>query len=131
MSPSLRSPRYNIMIESGTLAAGDVAFYNLADIPQCAREIPYNSIVFRNFSSNRYKVEYGDTVVYIGGYEVFTDNEAYGLRSVKITNTSLTTQDDDITVIISREITAAAAVVASITGDNLYAVANGDAHNDS
>lgn len=131
MSPSLRSPRYSIYIESGTLAAGDTVFYNLADVPKCAREIPYNSIVFRNFSSNRYKVEYGDTVVFIGGYEVFADDEAFGLRTLKITNTSTALQDDDLTVILSREITAAAAVVAGFTGDNLYAVANGDAVNDS
>lgn len=129
MSPSLRSPRYNIRIVSGTLTAGETVFYNLADVPECAREIPYNSIVFRNFSSNRYRIEYGDTVVYIGGYEVFSDDEAYGLRTLKITNTSATAQDDDLTVIISREISTAAAVVAAITGDNLFSVANGDSNN--
>lgn len=131
MSPTLRSPRYNLNIEVGTLAAGAVKFFNLEDVPICCNELPYNNIVFRNFSSNRYKVEYGDTVVYIGGYEVFSDDEAFGLRSIKITNTSTSTQDDDISIIVSREITAAAAVVAAFTGDNLFAVSNGDYNNGS
>ena len=124
--PTLRSPRYNISIPSGTLAAGDVYYINLADIPECAREIPYNNVLLRNFSNQRLSVEYGDTKMVVGASEIFSDDSAYGTTSIKITNTSATAQDDEIYVVLQRTITADAAIVANVTGMNIHEIANGD-----
>lgn len=124
--PTLRSPRYNISIPSGTLQAGQVYYINLAEVPECAREIPYNNVTLRNFSNNRLKVEYGDTVMIVGSSEIFADDRAYGTNSIKITNTSNTAQDDDIYIVLERSITTDALLTAYITGGNLYETANGD-----
>lgn len=124
--PTLRSPRYNISIPSGTLAAGGVYYVNLADVPECAREIPYNNVLLRNFSNQRLKVEYGDTMMVVGASEIFADDAAYGTTSIKITNTSNEAQDDEIYLVLQRTITADAAIVASVTGMNIHEIANGD-----
>lgn len=124
--PTLRSPRYNISIPSGTLQAGQVYYINLAEVPECAREIPYNNVTLRNFSNNRLKVEYGDTVMIVGSSEIFADDRAHGTTSIKITNTSNETQDDDIYIVLERNITTDALLTAYITGGNLYETANGD-----
>lgn len=124
--PTLRSPRYNISIPSGTLAAGDVYYVNLADVPECAREIPYNNVLLRNFSNQRLKVEYGDTMMVVGASEIFADDSAYGTTSIKITNTSNEAQDDEIYLVLQRTITTDAAIVASVTGMNIHEIANGD-----
>lgn len=126
MTPTLRSPRFNISIPSGTLAAGEVYYVNLADIPQCARELPYNRVTVRNFSDNRLRVEYGDTVMIIGASEIYSDTEAYGTTSIKITNTSNTAQDDEIFVVVERTVSTEALLTSYVTGENLFKTANGD-----
>lgn len=126
MTPTLRSPRYSYLIQPGALAPGQTLFLNLADIPQCAREIPYNRVTVRNFSDQRLRVEYGDTVMIIGASEVFSDDEAYGTTSIKITNTSLVQQDDEIYIIIERGVNTNALLTAYMTGENVFKVANGD-----
>lgn len=126
MTPTLRSPRFNISIPSGTLQAGQTYFVNLADIPECARELPYNRVTLRNFSDNRLRVEYGDTVMIVGASEIFVDDEAFGTTSLKITNTSATAQDDEIFVVLERSISTNALITAYVTGENLFKTANGD-----
>lgn len=126
MTPTLRSPRFSYLIQPGALAAGQTFYLNLADIPQCAREIPYNRVTIRNFSDQRLRVEYGDTVMIIGASEVFSDDEAYGTTSIKITNTSLVQQDDEIYIVIERGVNTNALLTAYMTGENLFKVANGD-----
>lgn len=124
--PTLRSPRYSYLIQPGALGPGQSLYLNLANIPECAHEIPYNNVLVRNFSDQRLRVEYGDTVMIIGASEVFADNEAYGTTSIKITNTSLTQQDDEIYIVIQRNVSTEALLTAMMTGENLYKVANGD-----
>lgn len=126
MTPTLRSPRFNISIPSGTLQAGQTYFVNLADIPECAHELPYNNVTLRNFSDNRLKVEYGDTVMIVGASEIFADDEAFGTTSIKITNTSNEAQTDEIFVVLERSISTNALITAYITGENLFKAANGD-----
>jgi len=125
--PTLRSPRYNINIVSGTIAASGMYYRDLTKIPICAEEIPYNNIIIRNFSSQRYKIEYGDSIVIIGASEVFIDDKAYGTKDLKITNLdNVNAQDDLIYITLSRDISAEQAIVASITDENLHRVANGE-----
>ena len=124
--PTLRSPRYNIELPSGTLAAGDTYYINLADIPECAHEIPYNNVVLRNFSNQRFKIEYGDTKMYVGTSEIFADDTAYGTTSIKITNVTNETQDDILFVVLQRTISTTDAVIAGITGENFHKIANGE-----
>lgn len=126
MTPTLRSPRFNISIPSGTLQAGQTYFVNLADIPECAHELPYNNVVLRNFSDNRLRVEYGDTVMIVGASEIFADDEGFGTTSIKITNTSNQTQTDEIFVVLERSISTNALITAYMTGENLFKAANGD-----
>lgn len=126
MTPTLRSPRFSYLIQPGALAAGQTFYLNLADIPECAHEIPYNRVTIRNFSDQRLRVEYGDTVMIIGASEVFVDEEAYGTTSIKVTNTSLTQQDDEIFIVIERSISTNALISAYVTGENLFKAANGD-----
>lgn len=124
--PTLRSPRFSYLIQPGALGPGQSLFLNLADIPQCAHEIPYNTVTVRNFSDQRLRVEYGDTVMIIGASEVFSDDEAYGTTSIKITNTSLVQQDDEIYIVIERGVSTNALLTAMLTGENVFKVANGD-----
>lgn len=126
MPPTIRSPRYNIEIPSGTLVAGDTFYVNLAEIAECAHEIPYNNVVLRNFSNQRFKVEYGDTKMYVGTSEIFADDSAYGTTSIKITNVSNQTQDDIIFVVLQRTISTTDAIIAGITGKNFHEIANGE-----
>lgn len=126
MTPTLRSPRFSYLIQPGALGPGQSLFLNLADIPQCAHEIPYNTVTVRNFSDQRLRVEYGDTVMIIGASEVFSDDEAYGTTSIKITNTSLVQQDDEIYIVIERGVSTNALLTAMLTGENVFKIANGD-----
>ena len=124
--PTLRSPRYFISIPAATIAANGSYFVNLATIPECAEQIPYNNIFIRNYSSGRYRLEYGDTKAVLGQSEIYSDDTAYGTTSLKITNIDSTAQDDLIYVTLSREVTTQAAVVAYLTSQNLAKVNNGD-----
>lgn len=126
MPPTLRSPRYNIEIPSGTLNAGDTYYINFADIAECAHEIPYNNVVVRNFSNQRFKIEYGDTKMYVGTSEIFADDTAYGTTSIKVTNVSNQPQDDIIFIVLQRSISTTDAVIAGITGENFHKIANGE-----
>lgn len=125
--PTLRSQRFPLTISASALAAGATKFWNFATDDVKASEIPFNNIVIKNFSGQRLFVEYGDTQVYLAGYEIYEDDAAYGTTSLKISNVDTVSNDDMIYVIVSREVTADAAILANLTGQNLYQISNGDA----
>ena len=96
-SPTLRSTRFQRILEAGDIAAGGVWFEDFTTNPQMLRDTPFNNIIIRNFSDQRLKVTYGhDTVVIVGAKEVYMDDAAYGLTNLRIENTSNAATDDII-----------------------------------
>lgn len=126
--PTLRSRRFSQMLPAGTIAAGSAYFVDFKQNPEMLREIPFNNIIIRNFSSCRLVVRYGhDSVAVIGTNEIFSDNEAYGLTNLTIENTSLINTDDLIYFQVSRVVTGDMAMIAQATGENILKIANGEA----
>lgn len=126
-TPTLRSTRFQRILEAGDIAAGALWFEDFTTNPQMLRDIPFNNIIIRNFTTQRIKVTYGhDTVVIVGAKEVYQDDAAYGLTNLKIENTSNEATDDIIYVQVSRVVTGDMALLAMASGENVMRVANGD-----
>lgn len=126
--PTLRSRRFSKMLPAGTISAGSAYFEDFTKNPEMLREVPFNNIIIRNFSACRLVVKYGhDSVAVIGANEIFSDNEAYGLTTLSIENTSEAATDDLIYYQVSRVVTGDMAMVAMATGENLLKIANGEA----
>jgi len=123
---TLRSRRFYETLEAGELAVASSVFYNFSTDAKTADEVPFNNILIRNFSLQRIKVSYNDTIAIIGANEIYSDDSAYGLRNLTVENTSTTDANSDIIFIqISRVVTSNAAIIADVTGQNIYDVANG------
>lgn len=126
-TPTLRSTRFQRILEAGDIAAGAVWFEDFTKNPQMLRDVPFNNIIIRNFSDQRLIVRYGhDTVVIVGAKEVYQDDAAYGLTNLRIENTSNAVTDDIIYVQVSRVVTGDMALLAMASGENVMRIANGD-----
>lgn len=123
--PSIRSPRYTFTIASGAIAAGGVYQIELERDERYADNAPYNNVLIRNFSTQRLEATYGDTKQIMGGSEVMNDTSAYGTRRILIKNLSNVATDDIIFVMVSRDVSADACIIAGTTGESIYSIANG------
>lgn len=123
--PSIRSPRYTFTIASGAIAAGGVYQIELERNERYADNAPYNNVLIRNFSTQRLEVTYGDTKQIMGGSEVMNDTSAYGTRRILIKNLSAVATDDIIFVMVSRDVSSDACIIAETTGESIYSIANG------
>lgn len=123
---TLRSRRFYKEINAGDLTASSNIFYDFSTERLTADEVPFNNIMIRNFSAQRIRVTYNDTIAIIGANEVYSDDSAYGLRNLLIENTSTTDANSDLIFIqFSRVVSGDAALIADITGENMFDVANG------
>ena len=123
---TLRSPRYNFTIPAGRISAGGSYLIELEKNEKYAENAPYNDVLIRNFSGQRIKVSYGDTMQIMGASEVMHDTEAYGTRRIIIKNSDTTVGNDDIIfVMVSRNITADHCIISDKTGENIYTIASG------
>lgn len=126
-SPTLRSTRFQKLLEAGDIAAGAMWFEDFTTNPQMLREVPFNNIIIRNFSEQRLKVTYGhDTVVIVGAKEIYQDDAAYGLINLRIENTDSKPTNDIIYIQVSRVVTGDMALLSMASGENVMKIANGD-----
>ncbi len=126
-SPTLRSTRFQKILETGAIAGGAMWFDDFTTNPQMLREVPFNNIIIRNFSEQRLKVTYGhDTVVIVGAKEIYQDDAAYGLTNLKIENTEAKPTNDIIYIQVSRVVTGDMALLSMASGENVMKIANGD-----
>lgn len=126
-SPTLRSTRFQKLLEAGDIAAGAMWFEDFTTNPQMLREVPFNNIIIRNFSEQRLKVTYGhDTVVIVGAKEIYQDDAAYGLVNLRIENTDSKPTNDIIYIQVSRVVTGDMALLSMASGENVMKIANGD-----
>ena len=126
-SPTLRSTRFQKLLEAGDIAAGAMWFEDFTTNPQMLREVPFNNIIIRNFSEQRLKVTYGhDTVVIVGSKEIYQDDAAYGLVNLRIENTDSKPTNDIIYIQVSRVVTGDMALLSMASGENVMKIANGD-----
>lgn len=126
-SPTLRSTRFQKILEAGEIDAGAMWFMDFTTNPQMLREVPFNNIIIRNFSEQRLKVTYGhDTVVIVGAKEIYQDDAAYGLTNLRIENTNGKPTNDIIYIQVSRVVTGDMALLAMASGENVMKIANGD-----
>lgn len=126
-SPTLRSTRFQKLLEAGDIAAGAMWFEDFTTNPQMLREVPFNNIIIRNFSEQRLKVTYGhDTVVIVGAKEIYQDDAAYGLVNLRIENTDTKPTNDIIYIQVSRVVTGDMALLSMASGENVMKIANGD-----
>lgn len=131
---TLRSPRYNYTIPAGALLAGGMWFKDFAADNKTANEVPFNNIIVRNFSSQRLRVSYGDSVWIVGGSELLNDSTAYGLTNLKIQNLDGTAPTNDlIFIVVWRQVDASAAMLAKIIPElsgvqlaEMFSIANGN-----
>jgi hypothetical protein len=126
-SPTLRSTRFQKLLEAGDIDAGAMWFEDFTTNPQMLREVPFNNIIIRNFSEQRLKVTYGhDTVVIVGAKEIYQDDAAYGLINLRIENTDSKPTNDIIYIQVSRVVTGDMALLSMASGENVMKIANGD-----
>ena len=126
-SPTLRSTRFQKLLEAGDIDAGAMWFEDFTTNPQMLREVPFNNIIIRNFSEQRLKVTYGhDTVVIVGAKEIYQDDAAYGLVNLRIENTDTKPTNDIIYIQVSRVVTGDLALLSMASGENVMKIANGD-----
>lgn len=126
-SPTLRSTRFQKLLEAGDIPAGAMWFEDFTTNPQMLREVPFNNIIIRNFSEQRLKVTYGhDTVVIVGAKEIYQDDAAYGLVNLRIENTDTKPTNDIIYIQVSRVVTGDMALLSMASGENVMKIANGD-----
>jgi hypothetical protein len=126
-SPTLRSTRFQKLLEAGDIDAGAMWFEDFTTNPQMLREVPFNNIIIRNFSEQRLKVTYGhDTVVIVGAKEIYQDDAAYGLVNLRIENTDSKPTNDIIYIQVSRVVTGDMALLSMASGENVMKIANGD-----
>lgn len=126
-SPTLRSTRFQKLLEAGDISGGAMWFEDFTTNPQMLREVPFNNIIIRNFSEQRLKVTYGhDTVVIVGAKEIYQDDAAYGLVNLRIENTDTKPTNDIIYIQVSRVVTGDMALLAMVSGENVMKIANGD-----
>lgn len=126
-SPTLRSTRFQKLLEAGEIDAGAMWFEDFTTNPQMLREVPFNNIIIRNFSEQRLKVTYGhDTVVIVGAKEIYQDDAAYGLVNLRIENTDSKPTNDIIYIQVSRVVTGDMALLSMASGENVMKIANGD-----
>lgn len=126
-SPTLRSTRFQKLLEAGDISAGAMWFEDFTTNPQMLREVPFNNIIIRNFSEQRLKVTYGhDTVVIVGAKEIYQDDAAYGLVNLRIENTDTKPTNDIIYIQVSRVVTGDMALLSMASGENVMKIANGD-----
>ena len=52
-TPTLRSTRFQKILEAGDIAAGALWFEDFTTNPQMLRDVPFNNIIIRNFSEQR------------------------------------------------------------------------------
>lgn len=126
-SPTLRSTRFQKILDVGAIAGGAMWFDDFTTYPQMLREVPFNNIIIRNFSEQRLKVTYGhDTVVIVGAKEIYQDDAAYGLTNLRIENTEAKPTNDIIYIQVSRVVTGDMALLSMASGENVMKIANGD-----
>lgn len=122
---TLRSPRYTFTIPAG-IAPGGTYVIELETDPKYADNVPFNTVLLRNFSSQRIEARYGDTLQIMGGSEVMSDTSAYGTRRIIIRNMDTASATSDIVfVMISRDVSAEACIIANTTGESIYSVSGG------
>lgn len=126
-TPTLRSTRFQKILEAGDIAAGALWFDDFTTNPQMLREVPFNNIIIRNFSEQRLKVTYGhDTVVIVGAKEIYQDDAAYGLTNLRMQNLDTHATNDIIYIQVSRVVTGDMALLSMASGENVMKIANGD-----
>lgn len=127
MAGSLRSPPFEFVISSGSIAAGATLTYDWENTNnEAAFFSPFNTLLISNFSGQRLKVTYAG-----GHFVIVRPNssmviEQYGIRSVNIQNMdALNANDDIIEIIAQREVTAKHIDLSRLTGIPLSDVING------
>lgn len=126
-TPTLRSTRFQKILEAGDIKAGAMWFDDFTTNPQMLREVPFNNIIIRNFSEQRLKVTYGhDTVVIVGAKEIYQDDAAYGLTNLRMQNLDTHATNDIIYIQVSRVVTGDMALLSMASGENVMKIANGD-----
>ena len=122
---TIRSPRYTFIVPAG-IAAGGTHVIELEGNADYADNCPYNTVLLRNFSGQRLEVRYGDTLQIMGGSEVMSDTSAYGTRRIIVKNMDSTSATSDIVfVMVSRDVSAEACIIANTTGESIYSVSGG------
>lgn len=103
---SLRSPAFTRNINAG-LAAGAIDFFNYETDTLTGGSAPMNYLMVQNFSGQLLSASYGDkTNIIISPYSIFTDEEAYGLRSLSIKNIDTSATDKLVQIIVQKTISA-------------------------
>ena len=124
---SLRSPPFEYVVSSGSIAAGATLTYDWENTnSEAAFFSPFNTLLVSNFSGQRLRITYAG-----GHFVIVRPNssmviEQYGIRSVNIQNLdALNANDDIIEIIVQREVTSKHVDLAMLTGLPLKDVIDG------